>query len=99
MRKELEDGVGLDASDALLISAKTGVGIDEVLEAVVQRIPPPRETSRRLCALIFDSHFDPYHGAIAYVRVVDGQVRVGAQIRMMSSGRTFTVTELRFDLT
>ena len=95
VRKELEDGVGLDASDALLISAKTGVGIDEVLEAVVQRIPPPRgNIEAPLRALIFDSHFDPYRGAIAYVRGVDGQVRVGAQIRMMSSGRTFTVTEL-----
>jgi GTP-binding protein LepA len=93
--KELEEGIGLDASDALLISAKTGVGIDEVLEAVVERIPPPGgDVDRPLRALIFDSHFDPYRGAIAYVRVVDGQVSVGSQIRMMSSGRTFTVTEL-----
>lgn len=93
--RELEEGVGLDVSDALLVSAKTGEGVAGVLEAIVRRIPAPKgNSSDRLRALIFDSHFDPYRGAVAYVRVVDGAIRIGTQIQMMSTGRTFQVTEL-----
>jgi GTP-binding protein LepA len=93
--RELEESVGIDASDALFVSAKTGEGIEGVFEAIITRIPPPEgDASQPLRALIFDSHFDPYRGAIAYVRVVDGTVRIGTHIQMMATGRTFQVTEM-----
>ncbi len=92
---ELEEGIGLAATDALMVSAKTGAGVPEVLEAIVSRVPPPRgESEAPLRALIFDSHFDPYRGAVAYVRVMEGTVRIGTRIQMMSSQRTFEVSEL-----
>jgi GTP-binding protein LepA len=95
VRKEIEDVIGLDGSAALLTSAKEGVGIAEVLEAVVARIPPPRgDLEAPLRALIFDSHFDPYRGAIAYVRLREGQLRPGARIRMMATGKDFEVDEV-----
>jgi GTP-binding protein LepA len=93
--RELEESVGIDASDAPFVSAKTGEGIEGVFEAIITRIPPPEgDASQPLRALIFDSHFDPYRGAIAYVRVVDGTVRIGTHIQMMATGRTFQVTEM-----
>jgi GTP-binding protein LepA len=93
--REIEDTIGLDASEAILVSAKAGIGIDEVLEAVVQRIPPPKgDPEAPLQALIFDSHFDMYRGAVAYICVKQGTLRVGTTIKMMSTGRTFLVTEL-----
>lgn len=95
VKRELEDSIGLDASEAILASAKTGQGVDEILEAIVKRIPPPSgDTEAPLRALIFDSHFDSYRGAVAYVRVMEGTVRVGDEIMMMSSGRRFEVTDL-----
>lgn len=95
VRREIEDIIGLDASDAPLISAKMGIGIDEVLERIVQRIPPPSGDERGpLKALIFDSYYDPYKGAVAYVRVKDGHIQPGMTIKMMSSGMTFDVTEV-----
>lgn len=91
-KEEIEHAVAIDASDAILSSAKTGVGIDEILEAIVKRIHCPRgEPTKPLRALIFDSHFDSYQGAVAYVRVVDGSVRPGDRIKMMSTGATFDV--------
>jgi len=91
-KEEIEHAVVIPADDAILASAKTGVGIDDILEAVVKRIPPPKgDATAPLRALIFDSHFDSYQGAVAYVRVVDGSVRPGDKIRMMSSGATFEV--------
>lgn len=94
VRREIEDVVGLDASDAPAISAKEGVGIDGVLERVVERIPPPPgDEDAPLRALIFDSFYDNYKGAICYVRVMDGAVRTGDRIRMMSTGADFDVTE------
>jgi GTP-binding protein LepA len=93
--QELEESIGLDADSALQISAKTGEGVPAILEAIVKRIPGPSgDKEAPLRALIFDSHFDLYKGAIAYVRVVEGTVRVGTRIVMMSSGRTFEVSEL-----
>ncbi len=93
--QEMEDVLGLDRDEILLISAKMGIGIKEVLEAVVQRIPPPQgEEHQPLRALIFDSFFDPYRGAISYVRVFEGSVRKGDRIRMMSTGRDFEVSEV-----
>ncbi len=94
-KRELEEGIGLDASGAILTSAKEGIGIDEVLEAIVREIPPPRgDATKPLAALLFDSWFDPYHGAVVLLRVVDGRVGKGTRIRMMSTGREFEVTRV-----
>ena len=95
VKKALEESIGLDASGAILVSAKTGQGCEEILQAIVERIPPPTgDPEAPLRALIFDSQFDPYRGAIAYVRVVDGTIRVGSKIKMMSTGATYEVTGL-----
>lgn len=92
--KEIEDIIGLDTSEAVMVSAKTGLGIDKVLEAIVEKIPEPKdESDKPLRALIFDSHFDPYKGAIANVRIMEGSVKTGDRIRMMSSGKEFEVIE------
>lgn len=95
VRKEIEDIIGLDASNAILASAKSGIGIEEILDAVVDRVPPPPEKSEEpLRALVFDSRFDSYKGAVAYVRVMEGSVKVGDTIRMMHNDKDFDVTEL-----
>ncbi|MGE5528192.1 MAG: translation elongation factor 4 [Patescibacteria group bacterium] len=95
--RELEEVAGLDPGGTIAISAKTGFGTAEVLEAVVRRLPPPpAERAAPLRALIFDSHYDPYRGVIAYVRVVDGELRRGMKIRLMASGRDFDLDELGF---
>lgn len=95
VKRALEESVGLDASDAILASAKTGQGCHEILQAIVRNVPPPKgDPDAPLRALIFDSHFDSYRGAVSYVRVVDGNLKVGSEIRMMSSGKTYEVTEL-----
>ncbi len=95
VKGEIEDVIGLDASGAILASAKAGIGIEAILEAIVQQVPPPQgDDSAPLKALIFDSHFDPYKGAVSYIRVVDGQVRKGTKMKMMSTGRVFEITEV-----
>ncbi len=95
VRKEIEEALVLDASGAILASARQGIGTEEILEAVVTRIPPPSgDPEKPLRALIFDSHFDTYLGAVAYIRVVDGALRPGQQIRMMSTGRAFEVASV-----
>jgi len=92
---EIEQVIGLDCSGAILASAKVGLGISEILEAIVQRVPPPRDTvADPLRALIFDSYYDPYRGVIVYVRIVDGEVKRGDKICFMASGREYEVTEL-----
>lgn len=94
VRKEIEDVIGLDASEAILVSAKTGVGIDDVLEAIVRRVPAPEDApDRPLRALIFDSHFDAYKGAIANIRIMEGSIKPGERICMMASGKEFEVIE------
>jgi GTP-binding protein LepA len=86
IREQIEHVIGLDAHDALLVSAKNGVGIDEVLEAVVHRVPPPKGSPEApLRALIFDSWFDPYRGVIILARVIEGQLRKGQKIRLWSA--------------
>jgi len=86
-RQEIEESLFLEGSDCLLASAKEGIGIKEILDAVVERVPPPQGNSEApLRALIFDSHFDPYLGIVAYVRVVDGCLTPGKTVRMMGSG-------------
>ena len=95
VKQEIEDVIGLDASDAVMVSAKTGMGVENVLEAIVTKVPPPANSdSKPLQALIFDSHFDSYKGVIAYVRVMDGCIRPGMKIRMMATDKKFEVTEV-----
>lgn len=97
VRAEVEDVIGLPADEAPCISAKTGLNIDQVMERVVKDIPPPRgDEHAPLQALIFDSYYDSYRGVIVYVRVKDGTVRVGDEIRMMASGSEFTVVEVGY---
>ena len=92
--REIEDVIGLDTSEAVMVSAKTGLGVDKVLEEIVTKIPEPGdESGRPLRALIFDSHFDPYKGAIANIRIMEGSLKTGDTIRMMSSGKEFEVIE------
>jgi GTP-binding protein LepA len=94
-KEMIESAVGLDASHALAISAKTGVGVSEVLEAVVQRVPPPKgRASNQLQALIFDSWFDSYRGVVVLARIIQGTLYRGQRIRLMSNGRTFDVETL-----
>ncbi len=93
--KEIEEVFAIPGEEVIFASAKEGIGTKEILEAIVQRIPPPSGNLRLpLRALIFDSHYDPYKGVIAYVRIVDGHVGVGQQIMLMSTGRTAEVLEL-----
>lgn len=95
VKTEIEEIIGLDASDAPLISAKQGLNITDVLEAIVNKVPKPRgEVDKPLKALIFDSYYDAYKGVIAYVRVFDGKVKKGDQILMMNTKKTFEVTEV-----
>ena len=95
VRGEIEEVIGLDASDAVLASAKAGIGIEEILEQVVELVPAPQgDPDAPFKALIFDSLFDAYRGVVAYIRVVEGSVKVGDKIKMMSTGKEFDVTEL-----
>ncbi len=95
VRHEIEDEIGLDAENCPMVSAKQGIGIEDVLTAVVSRIPPPKgDVNAPLRALIFDSYYDNYRGAISSVRLMSGTVRVGDRIQMMASGHVFDVTEV-----
>ncbi|WP_366936031.1 translation elongation factor 4 [uncultured Phascolarctobacterium sp.] len=97
VKKEIEDVIGIDASDAVLCSAKTGLGIEDVLEAIVARIPAPSGSAEApLKALVFDSKFDAYKGVVLYVRVMEGRIRKGMKIRMMATGAEFEVTEVGY---
>ena len=97
VKKEIEDIIGIPAMDAPCISAKTGLNVDQVLERIVTDIPAPKgDEDAPLQALIFDSIYDNYQGAIAYVRIKNGSVKIGDKIRLMSSNKTFTVTEVGY---
>src|ERR1700710_3022719 len=90
IREQIEQVIGLDASDAVMASAKNGIGIKDALEAVVRRVPPPKgDPNAPLRALIFDSWFDPYRGVMILTRIVDGTVRKGQKIRLWSNGKSF----------
>ncbi|UNC91000.1 translation elongation factor 4 [Candidatus Contubernalis alkaliaceticus] len=94
VKRELEETLALDASEALLVSAKEGTGTEEVLEAVVKRISPPEDSDQEsLRSLIFDSHYDPYRGVIAYIRVKEGTIQKGQKIKLMNTGKVFEVSE------
>ncbi|MGA6984599.1 MAG: translation elongation factor 4 [Terriglobales bacterium] len=94
-KEMIESAVGLDASDALLISAKTGQGVPDVLEAIVKRVPPPKGApERHLQALLFDSWFDPYRGVVVLARVFEGRLRKGQNIRLWSNGHVYQVETL-----
>lgn len=95
VRQEIEDVIGLDASDAVLASAKAGIGIEDILEQIVEKVPAPAgDPDAPLKALIFDSLYDSYRGVITYIRVVDGTVKVGDKIRMIATGKEFEVNEV-----
>jgi GTP-binding protein LepA len=95
VRREIEDVIGIDASRAILASAKEGIGTQEILEGIIDQFPPPQgNAAGPLRALIIDSWFDPYHGAVVTMRIFDGSVRKGTKIRMMSSGRVFEVSRI-----
>ena len=95
VKEEIEEAIGLDASDAILTSAKTGEGIEAILDAIVERVPPPSgEDEAPLRALIFDSYFDSYKGAIAHIRLMDGYIKKGMELKMMATGKTFEVTDV-----
>ncbi|MFL6755139.1 MAG: GTP-binding protein, partial [Sphingomicrobium sp.] len=92
VRQEIEEIIGLDASDAVLASAKTGTGIEEVLNAIVAKIPPPKgDADAPLKAMLVDSWYDPYLGVVILVRVIDGTLRKGAQVKFMAAGTTHLV--------
>ncbi len=97
VKSEIEDVIGIDAEDAPLISAKNGINIEQVLDKIVELIPPPSgDENAPLKALIFDSYYDAYKGVIVYVRVIDGKLKAGDTIKMMAAGGTFDVVEVGY---
>ena len=95
VKKELMDTLGFDEDEIILTSAKNGIGIKELVEAVIEKVPAPQEeTSDKLQALIFDSYFDSYRGIVTLIRIVNGKVKVGDRIKMMATGATYDVVEL-----
>ena len=97
VREEIEEVLGIDASMAIPVSAKEGTGIEEVLEAVVEFIPPPEDTSDKpLRALVFDSAYDQYLGTLCFFKVVDGNIKLGDKIKFMASGKEYEITELGY---
>ena len=97
VKREIEDVIGIDASDAVLCSAKIGIGIEDVLEAIVARVPAPQgDAEAPLKALVFDSKFDAYKGVVLYIRIMQGRLRKGMKIRMMATGAEFDVTEVGY---
>jgi GTP-binding protein LepA len=95
VREQIENVIGLDAHDAVLASAKAGIGVDEILEKIVTKIPAPKgNPDAPLRALLFDSWYDSYRGVMLFVRIVDGEVRKGMRIKLMSTGRVYEVTEM-----
>ena len=95
VKMEIEDVIGLPADEAVLVSGKTGIGIEDLLEAIVKYIPAPKgDVKAPLKALIFDSHYDDFRGVITYIRIVDGKISKGDRIKIMSTGKEFDVLEV-----
>ncbi|SMB90856.1 GTP-binding protein LepA [Desulfonispora thiosulfatigenes DSM 11270] len=95
VRQEIEDVIGIDASESILCSAKAGIGIEDILESIVEKIPAPMGNEKEpLKALIFDSNYDSYRGAMSYIRILEGTLKKGMKIQMMSTGKSFDVTDV-----
>ncbi|MGB3401867.1 MAG: translation elongation factor 4 [Microcoleaceae cyanobacterium] len=95
VKAEIEEIIGLDCSEAILASAKEGIGVDEILEAIVHRVPQPKDTvSEKLRALIFDSYYDSYRGVIVYFRVMDGALKKGDRVRLMASAKEYEIDDI-----
>lgn len=95
VRKQIEDVIGIDASEAVCCSAKSGLGVEAILEEILVKIPPPKEPADSILrALVFDSHYDTYRGVMVYVRVISGEIKKGSQIKMMANDRSFEVLEV-----
>ncbi len=95
VKNQIEEVIGLDASEAVLASAKAGIGIEEILDAIVEKVPAPEgDNNAPLQALIFDSYFDSYKGVIAHIRVMQGHIKKGMQLNMMATGKVFDVTDV-----
>ncbi len=95
VRQEIEEVIGLDCSDAIMASAKEGIGVPEILESIVQKVPPPQDTTKQpLRALIFDSYYDAYRGVVVYFRVMDGHLKKGDKVYLMASGKEYQIDEL-----
>ncbi len=94
VRGEIEEMLIIEGSEAIACSAKEGIGIEDILEAIVQRVPPPKGRDETLRALVFDAQFDPYRGVVCYVRVVDGELRAGMRFMSMAHQRVFEATEV-----
>lgn len=95
VKKQIEDVIGLDASNAVCCSAKSGLGIDKILDRIIKEVPPPKgSTATTLRALVFDSHYDTYRGVMVYIRVFDGEITKGSLIKMMATNKTFEVLEV-----
>lgn len=95
VRKQIEEVIGLDASDAICCSAKSGIGIDQILEHILKKVPPPAEpVDDLLRALLFDSYYDVYRGVMVYIRIITGEIKKGSLIRMMATNKTFEVLEV-----
>ena len=95
VKKEIRDVIGIDAEEAPLVSAKEGLNIDQVLEEIVAKIPAPEgDINAPLKALIFDSYYDTYKGVVCYIRVFEGSIKPGMEIKMMSSNKSYEVTEV-----
>lgn len=94
-KKQIEDVIGLDASNAICCSAKTGIGIDQILERIIAEVPSPKAPEDQLLrALVFDSHYDTYRGVMVYIRLMSGEIQKGSQIRMMATDKVFEVLEV-----
>ncbi len=94
VKQQIENTIGIDSSNALMVSAKTGLGVEAVLESILTVIPPPKEQDGYLRALVFDSHYDPYRGVMVYVRVISGEITKRTNIRFMASQKNFEVNDL-----
>ena len=99
VKKQIEDVIGLDTSDAIPISAKSGMGVEDVLEAIVHKLPAPKpSTSDKLCALLVDSWYDQYLGVVILVRVFDGEIRAGMKMKMMATGASYVIDQVGYFL-
>jgi GTP-binding protein LepA len=95
VKQQIEEVIGIDASEAISCSAKSGLGIVDILERIIEHVPPPKEPEDTILrALVFDSHYDVYRGVMVYIRVVSGEIKKGSQIKMMATGKTFELLEV-----